>query len=190
MVDTVVEPDLMGRWEWASFQGMDDSSLEIADPSLYTLEIRSDGVSVRADCNRGTGGYELDGSSLTFTPLAITQMACPSESLADRYLSHLSYVRSWIVEDGDLYLSLFADGGIMRFRAVGGPDFDDLIGMRAQNIDSEMRARGYEDSGRGHKTEDTSYVNWWNGSRSHCVSVATRDGRVAEIETVAAESCQ
>lgn len=109
-----------GRWQWVAFQGMDDSSLEITDPSRYTLEIGSDGVSVRADCNRGTGGYALDGSSLTFTPFAVTSMACPGESLADTYLGHLGYVRSWIVEDGDLYLSLFADGGIMRFRPAGG----------------------------------------------------------------------
>lgn len=118
--DSAYEAGPLGRWQWVSFQGMDDSSLEIADPSRYTLEIRSDGVSVRADCNRGTGGYELDSSSLTFTPLAITRMACPGESLADTYLSHLGYVRSWIVEDGDLYLSLFADGGIMRFRPAAG----------------------------------------------------------------------
>lgn len=120
MDDTVPEPELIGEWEWVSFQGMDDSSLEIGVPSRYTLEIRSDGVSVLADCNRGTGSYELDGSSLTFTPLATTEMACPPESHEAAYLSHLSYVRSWVVEDGDLYLSLFADGGIMRFRAAGG----------------------------------------------------------------------
>lgn len=114
--DSASETGPIGRWEWVSFQGMDDSSLEIADPSRYALELRSDGVAVQADCNQGTGGHELDGASLTFTSFAVTEMACPGESHADTYLHHLGYVRSWIVEDGDLYLSLFADGGIMRFR--------------------------------------------------------------------------
>lgn len=110
---------LLGQWEWVSFQGMDDSSLEVSDPSRYTLEIRTDGVSVLADCNRGMGGFESDGASLSFSEIATTRMACPPDSLADLYLSHLSYVRSWLIKDGDLYLSLFADGGIMRFRPAG-----------------------------------------------------------------------
>lgn len=108
----------LGAWEWVGFQGMDDSTLDVSEPSRYALEIRESGVSVRADCNTGTGSYELDGAQLQFGPLATTMMACPGESLADRYLKYLEYVRSWVVEDGHLYLSLYADGGIMEFRPV------------------------------------------------------------------------
>jgi len=113
---------LLGRWEWVSFQGMDDSFFETDDPSRYTLEIREDGVSVVADCNRGMGGVVIEASSVRFTELAVTRMACPPESLGERYLSYLRYVRGWVISNGDLYLSLFADGGIMRFRPGGdGP---------------------------------------------------------------------
>jgi heat shock protein HslJ len=115
-------PGPLGRWEWVSFQGMDDSFFEVDDPSRYTLEIGTDGVSVLADCNRGRGGVELASSSIRFTEIATTRMACPPESLADRYLGYLEYVRSWVLSDGDLYLSLMADGGILRFRPGGeGP---------------------------------------------------------------------
>lgn len=117
--EEIPQPGVLGQWQWVSFQSMDDSSIEITDPSLYTLEMQTDGVSVRADCKRGTGGFELEGSSLTFTDLATTTMACPPESLGDRYLSYLGYVRSWLIENGHLYLSLYADGGIMRFRPAG-----------------------------------------------------------------------
>lgn len=34
-------------------------------------------VSGFSGCNRFTGGYKQDGSSLSFTPLAVTKMACP-----------------------------------------------------------------------------------------------------------------
>jgi heat shock protein HslJ len=108
----------LGRWEWVAFQGMDDSTLEVDDPSRYTLEIREDGVSVIADCNRGRGGLTLNGPSISFGELAMTRMACGPQSLEDRYLSYLEYVRSWVMEGGDLYLSLMADGGIMQFRPV------------------------------------------------------------------------
>jgi len=105
-----------GRWEWISFQGMDDGTLDVSDPTLYTLEIRDDGASIRADCNTGTGSLELEGPQLQFGPIATTMMACPDASLADRYLKYLEYVRSWVLENGHLYLSLYADGGIMEFR--------------------------------------------------------------------------
>lgn len=72
--------------------------------------------------------------------------------------------------------------------SAGGADFSGLIGESARAIDSEMQARGYRDTG-GYKTEDTSYVYWWNASRSHCVSVGTRNGRIAEIDTVASSNC-
>lgn len=109
----------VGRWEWVAFHGMDDSTLEVDDPSRYSLEIREDGVSVVADCNRGRGEVTLNGPSIAFDELVMTRMACGPQSLEDRYLSYLEYVRSWVMEGGDLYLSLMADGGIMQFRQAG-----------------------------------------------------------------------
>lgn len=113
------EDSPLGQWQWLSFQGMDDSMVEAPDPTAYTLEIRADGASVQADCNRGSGGVTVDGSSITFTDFATTQMACPPESLGDRYLRDLGDVRSWVIRDGDLYLALMMDAGIMRFRRAG-----------------------------------------------------------------------
>jgi hypothetical protein len=48
-------------------------------------------------------------------------MACPGDSLDARYLSQLEYVRSWMIEDGHLFLALMADGGIMEFEPGSGP---------------------------------------------------------------------
>lgn len=67
------------------------------------------------DVSRGAVGRP----SLTFTEIATTRVLCPGEPLGEQYLSHLGYVRSWLIEDGRLYLSLMADGGIMQFRSAG-----------------------------------------------------------------------
>lgn len=74
--------------------------------------------------------------------------------------------------------------------SAGSPSsLNDLVGMRASYLDSEMIDRGYANRG-GYKEMETSYTTWWNGSRSHCVSVATVNGRVETIETIAAGNCQ
>ncbi|HSM05386.1 MAG TPA: META domain-containing protein [Longimicrobiales bacterium] len=119
--EAILQTGLLGEWRWTGFQGMDDSTLQVEDPSRYTLTFRVDGVAVQADCNRGRGSYDIEGASITFGPIATTLMACPGESIADRYLRDLGFVRSWVIEDGRLFLSLMADGGIMEFEPGGGP---------------------------------------------------------------------
>lgn len=66
---------------------------------------------------------------------------------------------------------------------------NDLVGMRASYLDSEMADRGYTNKG-GYKEMETSYTTWWNASRAHCVSVATVNGKVETVETIAAGNCQ
>ena len=119
--EAILQTGLLGEWRWVGFQGMDDSSLQIEEPSRYTLTFRVDGVQVLADCNRANGSFDLDGSSITFGPLAMTRMACPGDSLGDRFAGYLGGVRSYVIEDGHLFLSLMADGGIMEFQPGSGP---------------------------------------------------------------------
>jgi len=74
--------------------------------------------------------------------------------------------------------------------SAGTPSsLNDLVGMRASYLDSEMADRGYRNTG-GYKEMETSYTTWWNSSRSHCVSVATVNGKVETVETIAAGNCQ
>ena len=42
------------------------------------LMFRDGRVSGNAGCNRLSGGYTQDGGKLTFTPIALTRMACPT----------------------------------------------------------------------------------------------------------------
>lgn len=79
-------------------------------------------------------------------------------------------------------------GGSSSTPSTSMPDLNGMIGMRASSLDSEMASSGYRNTG-GYKEGSTSYTTWWNASASHCVSVATRDGRVDEIDTIDDGNC-
>ena len=103
-------------WRLVEFRGGDDTRLTPDDPAKYTLEFRPDGsVNARIDCNRGHGTWKSSGPSLELGPLALTRMACPPGSLHDRIVKHWSSIRSYVLKDGHLHLSLMADGGIYEF---------------------------------------------------------------------------
>lgn len=104
-------------WQLVKFQGGDDTVLRPDDKSKYTLAFDGDGtVSARIDCNRGRGAWKSpEKGRLEFGPMAITRAMCPPESLHDRIVKQLPYIRSYVIKDGHLFLSLMADGGIYEF---------------------------------------------------------------------------
>jgi heat shock protein HslJ len=100
---------------------MDDAigSVRPAALSLYTMSLNRDGtVVIRLNCNRATGSWSIqpgdDPSSgrFQFGPLAATRAVCSSPSLDERFVAHAAYVRSYLLKDGMLALSLMADGGV------------------------------------------------------------------------------
>ena len=104
-------------WEWLALLGADESTLQPDDPALYTLELDGGGrVAIRADCNRGSGRYRLDGDALEIGPVATTRAACPEGSLGDVFVRRLEDVRAYVVVEGELFLDLAADAGSLRFR--------------------------------------------------------------------------
>lgn len=104
-------------WRLVKFQGGDGKVLTPDDRSKYTLAFGADGaVSARLDCNRGRGGWKSAApGQLEFGPMAITRAACPPGSLHDHLVRQLPYVRSYVIKDGRLFLSLMADGGAYEF---------------------------------------------------------------------------
>ena len=104
-------------WQLVRFQGGDGAVLTPDDRSKYTLAFSADGVvTARIDCNRGRGGWKSAGpSQIEFGPMAITRAMCPPGSLHDQIVKQLPHVRSYVLKDGRLFLSLMADGGIYEF---------------------------------------------------------------------------
>ena len=117
-------PKLEGTsWQLVQFQGGDDTVLKPDDKSKYAMAFDEKGrVSVRIDCNRGAGTWKSSGApQLEFGPLALTRMMCPPVPLTDRLAKDWEYVRSYVVKDGHLFLSLMADGGIYEWELTGQP---------------------------------------------------------------------
>lgn len=109
-------------WQLVKFQGGDGSVVTPDEKAKYTVAFAADGtISMRIDCNRGRGGWKSAApGQVEFGPMAITRAACPPESLHDHIVGRWPYVRSYVVKDGRLYLSLMADGGIYEFEPGGG----------------------------------------------------------------------
>jgi heat shock protein HslJ len=67
-------------------------------------------VSGSTGCNRYSGGFTLDGSSLEIGQLAVTQMACPppADTIERAYLAALAKVAGWRA-DGEQIVMVDAD---------------------------------------------------------------------------------
>jgi len=63
-------------------------------------------VSGNAGCNTFNGAVTIDGSTITFGPLATTRMACPEPQMAveSAYLAGLAGARTWRMDGGQLVL--------------------------------------------------------------------------------------
>jgi para-nitrobenzyl esterase len=104
-------------WQLVKFQGGDGTVLRPDEKSKYTLAFNADGsVSARLDCNRGRGTWKsVEQGRLEFGPMAVTRAMRPPGSLHDHIVKQLPFIRSYVMKDGRLFLSLMADGGIYEF---------------------------------------------------------------------------
>jgi len=110
-------------WQLVTFLGGDSSKLTPDDQAKYTIAFETaSAVSVRIDCNRGHGTWKSAGpNQIEFGPLALTRAMCPQTPLNDQIKKHWEYVRSYVVKEGHLFLSLMADGGTYEFEPISAP---------------------------------------------------------------------
>lgn len=103
-------------WEWVATVNPVER-LTVQDPSRYTILFQDDrNASVKFDCNRGRGAYELSEGMLSFGPLISTRAACPEDSQDALFMRDLQRVTSYFLREGELFLELPMDSGTMRFR--------------------------------------------------------------------------
>lgn len=126
---TIDNPLENSQWRLVEFQSMDDEkgTLRPEDPSLYTMRLNGDGtVFMRLNCNRASGTWSSapsgNGTSgrFAFGPLAATRAACPPPSMDDMVARQAEFIRSYLLENDRLYLSLMADGGIFVWQRDAG----------------------------------------------------------------------
>jgi putative lipoprotein len=104
-------------WQLVQFQGGDDKTLTPDDKTKYTITFNADGtLAAHIDCNRGRGSWKSSApGQVEFGPMALTRAVCPPGSLHDQIIKQWPYVKSYVMKDGHLFLSLMADGGIYEF---------------------------------------------------------------------------
>jgi para-nitrobenzyl esterase len=109
-------------WRLVKFQSSDDTTLTPDDKNKYIIAFGKDGrVAARIDCNRGTSTWKSAGpNQLQFGPLALTRAKCRPPSMHDRIVKDWESVRSYVIKEGRLFLSLVADGGIYEFELIAG----------------------------------------------------------------------
>jgi heat shock protein HslJ len=117
---TVPFSEVTGQaWQWIEFTDPVNGTQQIANAAKYQVTFLPSGtVRVVADCNRGAGQYQVDGASMQITVQAMTRAMCAPDSLSDQFVNYLNAAGVWFVQEGDLYIDLFADSGTMRFTAA------------------------------------------------------------------------
>jgi para-nitrobenzyl esterase len=104
-------------WRLVQIAMSDGVTRPAIERSRYTIGFGKEGVlNVRFDCNRGRGSWTSSGpGNLEFGALSLTRALCPVGSLHDTLVRQWPNVRSYLVKDGRLYLSMIADGGTIEF---------------------------------------------------------------------------
>lgn len=109
-------------WRLVRFPGSDGRVLIPEDRKRYTIQFGTDNsLSARIDCNHGRGTWKSAGpGELQLGPLALTRAMCPPGSLHDQIVKDWELVRSYVVKNGRLLISLAADGGTYEFEPSSG----------------------------------------------------------------------
>jgi heat shock protein HslJ len=141
LADTALR-DISGTgWQLAGIQSMNDTVSTPEEGGRYRLIFGIDGsFSVEAGCNRATSMLSVfDPPRLQFSDLAATRALCGPESLSQRFLAELGWVRSYVYRDNNLYLATMADGSIMEFVPMPADEAAatvDTLSLVTQDVDA------------------------------------------------------
>ena len=116
-------------WRLLAFESMDDAIglVRPEDSSNYIMRLNRDGtVTMRLNCNFASGTWSAEPSDngasgrFEFGPLEATRAPCSPPSMAQSIAALAEFIRSYVLKEGMLYLSLMADGGIYAWQADQG----------------------------------------------------------------------
>ena len=120
-------------WQWASFTNPMEQ-FEVEMPENYSVTFNEDGtLNVMADCNKASGSYTVDDSSLMIAMGPSTMAACPEGSRGDQFVQLMTGAAIYFFEDDTLFIDLMADGGTMAFRPAM---IAEQIPSEAEGVDS------------------------------------------------------
>ena len=104
-------------WRLVKFQGADGTTVTPAASVPYTVVFGDDGrLTARLPCEQGGGTWSSEvPPGIRFGPLVLTASACQRDPVRDHVVRQWPMVRSYVLKDGHLFLSLFADGGVFEY---------------------------------------------------------------------------
>jgi heat shock protein HslJ len=138
--DSHDDPSAITGIDW-SLHSMtfDGRTTEVSANVGASLRLEDDATG-SAGCNDFFGNYLLDGSELTFGPLAVTKKLCEGvgQDTEDAYLAVLSLVASWTLTGGGLSLR-DVDGAEVLAYTASDSGIDSLNWLlRTQSVDGSM----------------------------------------------------
>ncbi|HVQ31760.1 MAG TPA: META domain-containing protein [Vicinamibacteria bacterium] len=106
---------LVGSWQLVSATPTGEAPVNPSEPERFTAEFAANGrVSLRADCNRCSGGYIATTGALTVSPMACTRAYCSSAPLDTTFTMLVGQSTVWTASNGSLELR--GDSGVLRLR--------------------------------------------------------------------------
>jgi len=106
-----------GSWQMTS-GSVDRKEIPILDSHPITIDFEDDEVSGTASCNGYGGSYELNGSTVTFSDLAMTEMACSPQKTMDAEAMFAEAIIRVDTISLDEQLTLTGNGVDMVFEAL------------------------------------------------------------------------
>ncbi len=107
----------MKTWNWIRTAYNDDTTVTPRIAQKFTLTFKSDKTfSATTDCNSVSGTYTLSGTSIVFSKMMSTLMAC-DKSQEQAFTKMLGQVQSYFfTSKGEMIFDLKLDTGTMTFR--------------------------------------------------------------------------
>jgi heat shock protein HslJ len=99
--------DILGKWEASSFISFESVGYPKDDGYNPTIEFKGDGkIEIHLDANSCFGNYELNAdTTITISDAGCTEMCCDSD-FSNKFVEMLSQVKSYSIEDGNMYLNV------------------------------------------------------------------------------------
>ena len=158
-------------WQLTEMAGPDGTM--VTPITIPTLVFEDDAVAGNASCNQYFGGYEIDGSSISFGQLASTEMFCAEPGVMDQemaYLAALATVDTWSMDGETLILSA-GDTALLEFIAISqdlaGSSWDLLAynngtdAFQSAMIDAPVTAVFAEDGALSGSAGCNTYTTTW-----------------------------
>lgn len=108
-------------WQLVRIQSLNNYEWIPDEPGKYTLRFRDEGrLEGSSDCNRAGATWSREGTQLSLEQFITTRAMCPPGTLHNHFVSNLSNVNGFRLDDGRLILLTSIEGAWLEFDPLDG----------------------------------------------------------------------